>query len=100
LIERLAHLIGGLVAILRIERERLEDDRLELRRHVGAMRPRRRNLAADDRAHRQKVVLAFEEAARRRELVGDNAEREHVAAAIGRRAARALLGRHVRGFAF
>jgi hypothetical protein len=97
--DRLPHLVGGLVSLRWIERECLEDDRFERLGHICAVIARARNLSRDDRAHRQKVVVGFEQATRGRELVEDDAEREHVTAPIERSRRSALLRRHVRGFA-
>ncbi len=97
-VERVEHLLGGLVALRGIARERLQHDLVEGGRDVGAMRARRRHVRLDDGRHREELVVALEQAAAGDQLEQHDAEREHVGAAIDR-AADALLGRHVRRLA-
>ena len=88
----------ALVALRRIDRERLHHDRLE-RLRIALDEPRRpHDIAGDDAVHRVEVAVGAEAAMLRRDLVEDDAEREHVAAAIDVAAA-ALLRRHVRELA-
>jgi hypothetical protein len=60
---------------------------------------RQEHVTRDDALHRLEVIVAFERATQRRQLVKADAEREDVAAAIDRLAL-ALLGRHVAVLAF
>ena len=97
-LECLEQRAGGLVALLRIDCERLHDDRLEGLWVTLDQTRRAHHIAGDDAMHRVEVGVRAEAAVLRRDLVEDDAEREHVAAAIDIAPA-ALLGRHVRELA-
>ncbi len=87
----------GLVAIVAVEGERLEDDALERLGQVGRVLARRRDGAGLHLIERL-LSTAGEERARAGELVEHDAGGEHVGAAVDRLAA-PLLGRHVRELA-
>ena len=75
-----SQLARALVALDRIERERLHHDRLERLRIALDQARRSDDIAGDDAMHRVEVAVGAEAAMLRRDLVEDDAEREHVAA--------------------
>ena len=87
------HLHRRLVAVVGLERHRLEDDLLQDARHLGVHQRGRHELALGD-AREHLDHLALEGALPGDELVEQDAGREDVAAAVERLAAR-LLGREV-----
>src|SRR5688572_2755255 len=92
-------LAGGFEAVARILSERLHHDVLEVDWIARNERARARNVALFDLRESLAIGRHSEQAASRRELPQDDAEREDVGPAIEALAVQ-LLGRHVRELAF
>ena len=96
--QRLAHLLGRLVALLARGRERAHDDGVELGRDPRGLRRRRLRVRVAHERHRRRgvEVLQLQVLVARQQLPHDDAQAVDVAARVGDLAAR-LLGREVGG---